>query len=200
MDDGDSCLSLSSGTLGRVPEPRSLLSRKRESAQGRTDHFSERPRASQPLKQLQVSDAPGAEQLEARDRGGASPPSPGDPQGASTKAHCTGPGPRPSLTQCGLPTSVSRSGAHYSQMTVASPQPTPTCNPYSQSEQSATGKCLADSTPPGHLLSQEKRTPRSMRLLSAPETQPSPALLQAEPVRAASCSETGRFPVHQALI
>lgn len=85
------CMSSSPRTLDRVPDGRPRLSRKREGTQGRTVHFLLIPTESPPSKPFRVPDierTPGAAQLEARDRVGASPPSPGDPQGTSSRARC----------------------------------------------------------------------------------------------------------------
>lgn len=105
------CLSPSPRTLGRVPDRRSLLSRKREDNQGRAVHFLLIPTESPPLR-YPTQNVPW-EQLEARDGGGASSPSPGDTQGTSSRARCTEPGPRQSLTRSSPLTPFSKSSAHY---------------------------------------------------------------------------------------
>lgn len=189
------CMSSSPRTLDRVPDSRPRLSRKREGTQGRTVHLLLIPTESPPPKPFRVPDiegAPGAEQLEARDRGGASPPSPGDPQGTSSRARCTEPDLRQSLTRRSPPTSASKSNARYTLPRArpttslhrpggrAEPPPCPGLS-HSQSEQSTTGKCPVTPPLPASGRAPGKRTQRSMRLLAAQEAQPSPAMLEAQP-------------------
>lgn len=119
-------LSPRSGTPGRFPDPRSPLTKKRKGSQGRRDCFLKRPKASPPSKHRQIPELERAQEQSnwgARDHDGTSPICPRDPQDTSSRAPCTGPDQRPSLTQSDLPTSVSRRRAHYSPGRLASLQP-----------------------------------------------------------------------------
>lgn len=185
--DEEDCLFPIPRTLGRVPDCRSRLSRKREGDQGKTVHFLLIPTESPPPKHLWIPDtehAPGAEQLVTRDRGGGSSPRPGDPQGTSSRDRCTeqargshSPGVVLQPQSPGaVPTTTRRAWPTRSLQTWWEGRDAPGLS-YSQSEQSTTGKCPV--TPPFPAIGPApgKRTQMSMRLLSAQETWPSPGLL-----------------------
>lgn len=203
------CMSSSPRTLDRVPDGRPRLSRKREGTQGRTVHFLLIPTESQPSKPFRVPDierTPGAAQLEARDRGGASPPSPGDPQGTSSRARCRAshlPGgvPQPQPPRAVHTPSCREPGqprAYTDPVGGPSRHPAQAFRTANQSSPPpGSARCLHPSRPAAEpWRSRPRRACAFWQPKRLSPAQPSPA---RSPARASSSSKAGGYPAYLAL-